>query len=96
MLSLLPPFDVATSALLISYPIIYSLLRCAYVCVCVCVCVLYSTGESGAEAFLDALFEELAVRQKSGKEVTGKLQVLGRFVCFSIHRCCVLEGVRSQ
>ncbi|XP_035535022.1 lactation elevated protein 1 homolog B [Morone saxatilis] len=51
----------------------------------------YLTGEPGAEAFLDALFEELALRQKS---VTGPrlLTVLGRDVtlektCGSIADC---------
>lgn len=37
----------------------------------------YLTGEPGAEAFLDALFEELSLRQKSGPRV---LSVLGRDV----------------
>lgn len=31
-----------------------------------CVCVPFSTGEPGVEALLDVLFEELALRQKSG------------------------------
>ncbi|KAF0023599.1 hypothetical protein F2P81_024229 [Scophthalmus maximus] len=55
-----------------------------------------STGEPGAEAFLDAMFEDLASTQKSGKEVkvTGPrvLTVLGRDVtlgktCGSIADC---------
>ena len=41
-------------------------------CACVFVCVSCSTGQPGAEAFLDALFEDLAIRQKSGKEVKGE------------------------
>lgn len=62
MLCLLSAFDVATSALLILYPIVSPV-------VLVCVCLVCSTEEPGAEAFLNALFEELALRQKSGKEV---------------------------
>lgn len=57
-------FDVTTSELLISYPIIFSLRV---------LCVLCSTGEPGAEAFLDAMFEDLASTQKSGKEVKGNV-----------------------
>lgn len=78
VLSLLPPFDVATSPLLISYPIC---LLCFIDCVCMC--VLFSTGEPGAEAFLDVLFEELASRQKSGKALEGKRQLVWRFVLWS-------------
>ncbi|XP_023204009.1 AFG1-like ATPase isoform X2 [Xiphophorus maculatus] len=55
----------------------------------------YLTGEPGAEAYLDALFEELALRQKS---VTGSrvLTVLGRDVtlqktCGSIADCTFEE-----
>lgn len=66
MLCLLPAFDVATSALLILYPIVSPVVLFH---ACVCVCDVCSTGEPGAEAYLDALFEELALRQKSGKEV---------------------------
>lgn len=39
--------------------------------------MMFSTAEPGAEATLDALFDELASRQKSGKEFRGKHRLSG-------------------